>query len=583
MKPKKREQSYVGRMMKDVMHYWNWYLLSVVSTAAYLVLDIYIRNATGQITDAALAGSGAFVPLLLCMLGAYLAAAPFHGMSTYTKAMMSQRMMRDLRIRMGEKVTRVSLPKLALERSGDIISRLGYEMELLDDFVYYGLSFVTTLVVQSLGTLAVMLYIDWQLALVLVAGALVSLPVCYRLSLRVGKRTYLAQQALGRASQSAQQGFGALDIVKSFQSEERVKEQYAQEVNSALGQELKSNRQEAWMNIAGEILGLLPLFAMLCLGAGRVIGGTLTVGNLMSLSMVGASFCHLLKGTPDNLIYLQKAASSCRRIYSFLDLPEESAGGERLPQNSESAVTFSNVGFSYTEDAPGGENTLDSLHFEVKKNQTLALVGASGSGKSTVLRLICGFITVQQGSVEVLGRPVEQWNVAALRQNIGMVLQESYLFPGSIRENLLAAKEGASDEELLRVCALAGVSEFIKERGLDTPVGERGGQLSGGERQRIAVARALLKDAPLLLLDEPTSALDPVSEQAVNRGLLKLMEGRTTIIASHRLSLVQRADQILVLEKGRVVQRGTHEQLLRDTGGLYARLHAEQNAEEARG
>ena len=206
---------------------------------------------------------------------------------------------------------------------------------------------------------------------------------------------------------------------------------------------------------------------------------------------------------------------------------------------------------------------------KIRKGEKIALVGESGNGKSTVLKLVCGFLLVNDGTAKVFGNPIKDWQMKALRENIALVSQDSYLFPGTIRQNLLSAKADASDEELLEACKKSGIYDFVVEKGLDTEVGERGQNLSGGERQRLCIARAMLKNAPLLLLDEPTSALDSKSEKIVQESLENLMQGKTTLVVAHRLSTIKNADRILVLDTGKVIAEGKHEMLMQNCPQYY--------------
>lgn len=565
----------MGRLMRDVMRHWPWYFVSVASTVAYLLLDLVVRDMSGRLTDAALAQDQGFVRLLAATMAAFACTFPFHGISTWSKSTLSERLMYRMRLRMGEKVGKISIMRLGEERSGDILSRMGGELDTLSTFVLNGLSFITTLAVTFVATVSMLLAIDWLITLIIVAGMAVCVPLCYLFTKSVQKKELAMREALGRATQTAQQNFGAIDVIKSFRAEAAARRKYGVEVEQALFQEIKTLRTGAWSRSLGEVLGMLPFFAAMIVGAFQVSAGRLSAGDLVSVFALGFSFCTWLRGTPDAVLYLQKSYASCERVYGFLDLPEEQGGSNRLPDLSSAVVDFSHVDFSYTGQSP----TLQDFSLRVERGQTVALVGPSGGGKSTVLRIICGFLPPQKGEARLFGTPVGQWDLPSLRKNISVVLQESYLSPGTLRENLLTARADADDQTLMQACRRAGVLQFVRERGLDTPVGERGGRLSGGERQRVAVARALLKDAPLLLLDEPTSALDIHSEKAVRQGLNELMQGRTTVIATHRLNLARQADVILVISGGRVVQRGDHEQLLAQEG-IYARMWREQEADD---
>ena len=302
---------------------------------------------------------------------------------------------------------------------------------------------------------------------------------------------------------------------------------------------------------------------MITLGVWRITKGTLTQGELLSLVAIGGGFFSWLQGTPDIVAYLRKAQVACERIYSFLDLPEEENGNEtKCHQKGSCIVKIDDAHFAY----PGEKEILNGISLELNEGESVALVGASGSGKSTILKLICGFIIPDSGSVELMGNSVEDWDKEAMRRNIALVSQKNQLFPGTLRDNLLANQMNIEDERLVALCKQAGLEALLDERGLDGNVGEAGYQFSGGEKQRITILRALLKDAELILLDEPTSALDAVSEESIQQCLRMLTKGKTSITIAHRMSTIKNADRIYVLHQGRIVQCGSHDELFNQEG-----------------
>lgn len=242
--------------------------------------------------------------------------------------------------------------------------------------------------------------------------------------------------------------------------------------------------------------------------------------------------------------------------------------------------SFKNVSFAY----PDKDKAIDNISFEINKGETVALVGSSGCGKSTILKLILGFYEAQEGEIHVFGRRMQEWNLSALRETISVVFQDLFLFPVSIRENLIAVKPDVTEEELKNAINSAELDGFIAElpKGIETIMGERGVNVSGGQRQRLTIARAFLRNSPILLLDEPTSALDSVTEAGLQRSLNRLSEGRTTIVVAHRLKTIRNADRIFVMEKGKIVQVGTHEELI-SMEGAYKRLYQQQSEEEPGG
>ncbi len=563
------------RLMGEVMREFPLYSISVLSTIAYLVLSMFMRSMTGQVMDAATTQDGSFWFKLALMVIAPIAEAPFHTSSMITKFSMSERVVKKLRIAIGEKSTRLSMPALEEQQSGDIMSHLGDEMRTLSGFVGYGLSMITTVITQIVGVTWFMVVIDVQLTLVLMGVSLLILPFSLMMTKPLAKYEKSKRDALGAAAQTANEGLSATIVIKSFRLEDIVNTRYWKALGEALKADLRSQFVQIRTRAASVALGLLPMIVMLTLGAVRIANGTLTSGELLSLALIGNGFITWLTQTPRVFTIIQQARGACQRIYQYLDLPEEEGGTYAAPNNNAPVVAFDKVRFAYK----GSDRLLDEVSFEISKGETVALVGESGCGKSTMLKLICGFLHPTSGSVSVCGGAVRDWELKPLRQQLALVAQDSYLFPGSIRDNLLAADNSATERQLLEVCERAGLSDFIAERGLDAQVGERGIQVSGGERQRLSIARAMLKDAPLLLLDEPTSALDAASEHIVQQSLERLMFGRTTLVVAHRLSTIRHADRILIVKGGVIADSGTHDELI-SRNSFYKSLYNKQLLQE---
>lgn len=277
---------------------------------------------------------------------------------------------------------------------------------------------------------------------------------------------------------------------------------------------------------------------------------------------------------PYNLIFIRKGSASVKRLQEIFDLPLERKDGSAYNHdNAEKAIEFSNVRFCYEP----SKIILDNLSFAVYKGEIVALVGPSGCGKSTVINLICNFYEINSGLIKIFDKNVRDWKLADLRKNISLVSQDTYLFPGTIEDNIRYGKPDASIDEVINAAKIANAHEFIMAMPdkYKTVVGENGVRLSGGERQRIAIARAVLKNSPILLLDEPTSSLDTQSEALVQEALERIVAGRTVLVVAHRFSTITQADRILVLNDGRIVEAGTHEQLM-GLKGLYYQLYIRQ-------
>ena len=484
-----------------------------------------MRFYIGEVVDAIGSGNLFYRALLIAVLAPIL-ASPFHTSSMLTKFRMSGKVLTRMRIKVGEKSRKISPTTLEEQGSGKILAHIGDELNSISSFVGYGLSMLTTLVTWLVGTFYFMAIIDIQLTLILYATALIVFPVSLKLSKPLTANEENKRKAFGAAQRVANEGFSAVAIIKSFLLEKWFVKRYTSKLEDVVQAEISEAKVWSVMSAAGTIFGYIPSLVLVVVGVARIMNGTMSIGQLVSLYFVSMGLVGWLVRVPEVFKYIRKSIGAGRVVYEFLELPEEIGGSVCEPKDMEAVVELDDVTFSYKEN----EAVLHNFSMKVEKGERVALVGASGSGKSTVLKLICGFIIPTNGKANIFGNAIQDWDMEALRDNIALVSQDSYLFPGTIRQNLLSAKADASDEELLRVCKDAGVYDFVTEKGLDYELGERSANVSGGELQRLSIARAMLKNAPLLLLDEPTSALDSKSEQIVQNSLELLMEGKTSLV-----------------------------------------------------
>jgi ATP-binding cassette subfamily B protein len=478
----------------------------------------------------------------------------------------------DLRDELYGHFLRLSFGFYDRSQTGQLMSRATIDLQSVRFFLGYGLIFFAQHVVTIVVVTAVLFVYSWQLALVALAITPVIVLVAYRYSKVSHPVLRDVQQKLADVATVAEESIAGVHVVKSFSQEERREADFATAADAVFERTLAANRQRA---IYVPLLTFLPLVAQaaVLLVAGRmVVSGSLSIGDFFAFNLLLAMLVMPLRMLGMWIGQAQRATAAGERIFELLDEPEEIADSPEarpLPPGP-GAVVFEGVGFGYDPARP----VLEDVDLEIEAGRTVALIGRTGSGKTTLAALVPRFYEVTGGRVLVDGNDVRDLERRSLRREIGVISQDPFLFSASIRDNIAFGMPDAPQEAVEAAARAAQAHEFVLElpHGYDTVVGERGITLSGGQRQRIAIARALLIDPRILVLDDATASVDATTEARIRAGLREVMRGRTTIIIAHRLSTIALADEIVVLDEGRIAARGTQAELL-DESPLFREIH----------
>lgn len=559
-----------------------WMIAGIVSAITAACIEIWTGSLIQQLTTSADSANQELVmQIVVTVFIVILAGVPAKYVMVFGMERSSALAIRDMRNDMIEHVGKLPVHVHEKGHTGDRVSRITNDMQLIHQFFVRDLAQWFYHPLLFIGCFAYLLSIQWKLVLFSLLLVPVSFFVAHLVGKQIQRLTEEAQHNMGQLSTVIQDTLGGIPTVKSYLLQGIMFKSFRDLLQVNLLKKLAMRRREAYINPILFTFMIAPIVFAVIYGSQLISKGLIGTGELIAFLYLLNLSIESLQEIPNLITNTFEMSGALKRISELAHEPTEEQERREMRMDEEAPpIQFEHVHFAYESSPP----ILRDLSFTVLEGQTVALVGGSGGGKSTVMKLLCGFYPLGEGSggfINVYGQDIRTCSVSDLRARLSVVTQDSYLFSGTIADNIAFGRENATMDEVVEAAKFANAHSFIMNfpDGYQTEVGERGGLLSGGQRQRIAIARAFLKNAPILLLDEPTSALDTESEMLVQQSLNELMGKRTTIVIAHRLTTIEKADKILVMEQGTVVESGRHEELLQ-LNGAYARLYCQQFRED---
>ena len=586
---RKYEKASKGEMasaMKKIIEYMKGSVgivaVALVLAALGAVLTIIGPDKVGEITDLMADGLMTGIDLKAVarvgiFLGAiYISSSLFTFIQQYIMATVTLKMSYRMRSDLSRKINCVPQKYFNSHSQGDILSRITNDVSTLQQGLTNSLPTIISAVAQFVGCLIMMFVTEWRLALISLFITFLGLFLIVFIMSKSQKFFLDRQESLGKLNGYVEEMYSGHEVVRISRGAENVKKHFAGLNEAVYNANWKSQFLSGMMQPLMNVIGNLAYVAVCVFGSMLALNGTITFGVIISFILYVRLFTSPLGQIAQGMTNMQTASASAQRIFNFIEseeLPDESGKSSEMPE-VKGNVSFENVRFSYP-DTPD-KVIIKNFSAEVKAGQKVAIVGPTGAGKTTMVNLLMRFFEINSGSISIDGTPISQLSRETVHNMFSMVLQDTWLFEGTVRENLVYNMEGISDESLERVCKACGLDKFVHTlpEGFDTVLSESVA-ISAGQKQLLTIARAMLQNAPMLILDEATSSVDTRTELLIQRAMDKLTKGRTSFVIAHRLSTIKNADLILVMRDGDVIESGNHETLMAK-GGFYAELYNSQ-------
>ena len=579
---KKSVKSAVGRIAK-YMESGKWFIVVALVLAAFgavltiigpdkigQIATILSNGLTGGIDLEAIAKIGVFLIVI------YLLSWLFGFIQHYIMSVVTLKMSYRMRGELSNKINRIPQKYFNTTSQGDILSRITNDVSTLQQGLTNSLPTIISAATQFVGCLIMMLITEWRLALVCIAVTLVGMLITVLIMSRSQRYFAARQKSLGELNGYIEEMYSGHEVVRISRAEKMVGEKFDKLNAAVYGANWKSQFLSGIMQPLMNIIGNIAYVAVCVLGAVLAMNGTIEFGVIVSFILYVRLFTSPLTQMAQGMTNLQTASASAHRVFDFLESEELSDESDKVAEldNVKGAVEFDNVRFGYP-DTPD-KIVIKDFSAKVSPGQKVAIVGPTGAGKTTMVNLLMRFFEIDSGDIKIDGVPVSEMKRENVHKLFGMVLQDTWLFEGTVRENLVYNMTGITDEQIEKVCRVCGLEQFINTlpQGLDTVLSESA-NISAGQKQLLTIARAMLQNAPMLILDEATSSVDTRTELVIQRAMDELMKDRTSFVIAHRLSTIKDADMILVMKDGDVIESGTHEELL-SRGGFYAELYNSQ-------